>query len=181
MNGAACVIFTERHCELPAERLLRWVSPGTGRVVALDEPAAGLELLSEEVPSDVVILVRTRDESLRLCGNTAPPIRDAVTAPLSRVFRLTRGILERWMEEGVGGVVTVFLMVSGEETPSLSEAALSGFVRSVSKEHGRRGVRALLVVSTNDTLEAACDAWNVLRSPMASFVTGETLRVLPTV
>lgn len=179
MTSTGCLVFADRTCAQEAERFLRGPQPVAGRTVALDDdPSAIIELHPSEVPSDVMVVLRTRDESLSLFGNDAPPIRESVSAPLSQVFRLTRTILERWMEEGVGGVVTVVLLVS-QQPPTLTEAALAAFVRSVSKEHGRRGVRALLLVSTDRAIEEACDAWRILRSPMAALITGETIHVAP--
>lgn len=179
------LVLAESGCVSHADALMRALAPRLGQTYqAPTIESIGLEALEcGEVPEVVAIVVRARDEGLGLDDLDTATLRERVSDPLRAIFRGVRAALDRWMEEGTGGLVVIALVVNA--TPvnapmgnaSMIEAALTGFVRSVSKEHGRRGVRALSIVSDAAGADAVADVARLVASPEGALVTGETLRV----
>ena len=186
------LVLAENGCVSHADALVRGLTPRVGQTCrAPTIESVGLDALERaEVPEVVAIVVRARDEELALHDLDTTTLRERVSDPLRAIFGGVRAALDRWMEEGTGGLVVIALVVNASTTspsmtpsiapsiaPSLIEAALTGFVRSVSKEHGRRGVRALLIVSDAAGAEAVAEVARLVASPEGALVTGETLRV----
>ncbi|MEO0364739.1 MAG: 3-oxoacyl-ACP reductase FabG [Pseudomonadota bacterium] len=183
---------------------------GRGAVLDVSDPAS-IESLASTLKADApTILVHnagiTRDNLLmRMQDDEWGAV---LNTNLTGVFRLTKALIRPMMKQRFGRIIAISSVVgttgnSGQANYSAAKAGLGGFVRSVARELGSRGVTANLIapgfietdmtdVLTEEqkaamlsqvpsgTLGKPADiaaAAVYLASPAGGYITGETLHI----
>lgn len=97
------------------------------------------------------------------------------SAPMRGLVDLARATCDRWMEDGTAGAWVVVLVPPERREPTMLEAGVRAFVRSLAKEQARRGVRPSAWVGRDARALADAIVWSL--APESAPVVGETLHV----